>query len=60
MRDSLGAIGSVLVLGGYSEIGLAIATRLAGPRHATVVLAGRDETKLAAAADAVRGAGAGR
>lgn len=60
MRDSLGAVGSVLVLGGYSEIGLAIATRLAGPRQATVVLAGRDEVKLAAAADVVRGAGAGR
>lgn len=60
MRDSLGAVGSVLILGGYSEIGLAIATRLAGPRHATVVLAGRDATKLAGAADVVRGAGAGR
>ncbi|MDQ2726616.1 MAG: decaprenylphospho-beta-D-erythro-pentofuranosid-2-ulose 2-reductase [Actinomycetota bacterium] len=60
MRDSLGAVGSVLILGGYSEIGLAIATRLAGPRHATVVLAGRDETKLAHAAAVVGDAGAGR
>jgi decaprenylphospho-beta-D-erythro-pentofuranosid-2-ulose 2-reductase len=60
MRDALGAVGSVLILGGYSEIGLAIATRLAGPRHATVVLAGRDQAKLAEAARVVGDAGAGR
>lgn len=60
MKDSLGAVGSVLIVGGYSEIGLAIATRLVGPRRATVVLAGRDQAKLAEAADTVRRAGAGR
>jgi decaprenylphospho-beta-D-erythro-pentofuranosid-2-ulose 2-reductase len=60
MKDAVGNVQSVLVLGGTSEIGLAIAGRLAGPRHATVVLAGRDPGRLAAAADQVRAAGAGR
>ncbi|MDQ6785083.1 MAG: decaprenylphospho-beta-D-erythro-pentofuranosid-2-ulose 2-reductase [Actinomycetota bacterium] len=60
MKDALGAVGSVLILGGYSEIGLAVATRLAEPRSATVVLAGRDQAKLTDAAAVVRGAGAGR
>ncbi len=60
MKDALGAVGSVLILGGYSEIGLAVATRLAEPRHATVVLAGRDPDKLTEAAGVVRHAGAGR
>lgn len=60
MKDALGAVNSVLVLGGYSEIGLAIATRLAGPRKATVVLAGRDQSRLDEAAGEVRRAGAGR
>ena len=41
MKDALGAVQSVLVLGGSSEIGVAIAAKLAGPRHATVILAGR-------------------
>lgn len=60
MRDALGTVQSVLVLGGTSDIGLAIARRLAPPRNATVVLAGRDEGALAAAADAIRAAGAGQ
>jgi decaprenylphospho-beta-D-erythro-pentofuranosid-2-ulose 2-reductase len=60
MKDALGAVNSVLVLGGYSEIGLAIATRLAGPRQATVVLAGRDQARLDEAAGQVRAAGARR
>jgi decaprenylphospho-beta-D-erythro-pentofuranosid-2-ulose 2-reductase len=60
VKDALGAVNSVLVLGGYSEIGLAIATRLAGRRQATVVLAGRDQARLGVAADEVRKAGAGR
>ncbi|MGH9060110.1 MAG: decaprenylphospho-beta-D-erythro-pentofuranosid-2-ulose 2-reductase, partial [Acidimicrobiales bacterium] len=38
MKDALGAVNSVLVLGGSSEIGVAIACRLAAPRHGTVVL----------------------
>lgn len=60
MRDALGTVQSVLVLGGTSEIGLAIAEQLAGPRSATVVLAGRDQTGLKSAADRLRRSGAGR
>lgn len=58
MKDSLGAVQSVLVLGGSSEIGVAIAKLLAGPRHATVVLAGRDPLALERAAAEVRASGA--
>lgn len=60
MKDALGAVQSVLVLGGTSEIGLAIAARLAGPRSATVVLAGRDPDALAKASSGLVEAGAGR
>lgn len=60
MRDALGAVQSVLVLGGTSEIGLAVARELARPRQATVVLAGRDGAGLGAAADELRRSGAGR
>ncbi|HVA73410.1 MAG TPA: decaprenylphospho-beta-D-erythro-pentofuranosid-2-ulose 2-reductase [Acidimicrobiales bacterium] len=60
MKDALGSVQSILVLGGSSEIGVAIAQRLTGPRHATVVLAGRDEGALEKAAQEVRTAGAGR
>jgi decaprenylphospho-beta-D-erythro-pentofuranosid-2-ulose 2-reductase len=60
MRDALGAVQSILVVGGTSEIGLAIAAKLAAPRQATVVLAGRREDALASAADTLRQAGAGR
>ncbi|HLI24310.1 MAG TPA: decaprenylphospho-beta-D-erythro-pentofuranosid-2-ulose 2-reductase [Acidimicrobiales bacterium] len=59
MKDALGAVQSILVVGGSSDIGVAIARRLAPPRRATVVLAGRRGDALAAAADAVKGAGAG-
>ena len=41
MKDALGAVQRVLVLGGGSDIGQAIAARLAAPRKATLVLAGR-------------------
>jgi decaprenylphospho-beta-D-erythro-pentofuranosid-2-ulose 2-reductase len=41
MKDALGAVQTVLVLGGTSEIGLAIAARLAAPRSAHVILASR-------------------
>jgi decaprenylphospho-beta-D-erythro-pentofuranosid-2-ulose 2-reductase len=41
VRDALGAVQRVLVLGGGSDIGQAIAARLAAPRHASIVLAGR-------------------
>ena len=59
MRDAVGAVQSVLVLGGSSDIGVAIAQRLAKPRGATVVLAGRDTPALEAAAARLRDAGAG-
>lgn len=49
MKDALGAVQRVLVLGGTSDIGLAIARRLATPRDARVVLAGRDQDRLAVA-----------
>lgn len=60
MKDALGAVQSILVLGGTSEIGVAIAEKLAAPRHATVVLAGRNPEQLESAAREVREAGAGR
>ncbi|MDQ1439332.1 MAG: decaprenylphospho-beta-D-erythro-pentofuranosid-2-ulose 2-reductase [Acidimicrobiaceae bacterium] len=46
MKDALGSVQSILVLGGTSEIGLAIARKLAEPRAAHVILASRkpDET----------------
>jgi len=50
----------VLVLGGTSDIGVAIAARLAGPRQARVVLAGRHQETLEKAAAEVREAGAGQ
>lgn len=50
MIDALGRPGSILVLGGTSEIGLAIARHLATPRRAPVVLAGRNLEALGAEA----------
>lgn len=41
MKDALGSVQTVLVLGGTSEIGLAIARALAAPRQAHVILASR-------------------
>jgi decaprenylphospho-beta-D-erythro-pentofuranosid-2-ulose 2-reductase len=60
MRDALGVVQSVLVLGGTSDIGTAIATRLATPRQATVILAGRNADGLDSAAATVRAATSGR
>jgi decaprenylphospho-beta-D-erythro-pentofuranosid-2-ulose 2-reductase len=54
VRDALGAVGAVLVLGGTSDIGTAIASRLARRRGATVVLAGRHAEDLRKAAEACR------
>ena len=59
MRDAVGTVQSVLVLGGTSDIGIAITQRLASPRKATVVLAGRNEATLETAASQLRSAGAG-
>jgi decaprenylphospho-beta-D-erythro-pentofuranosid-2-ulose 2-reductase len=60
MKDAVGAVQSILVLGGSSDIGVAIAARLSAARHATVVLGGRHPDRLDSAAGAVRAAGAGR
>ncbi len=57
MRDALGAVQSVLVLGGGSEIALATVEELARDRCRTVVLAGRDVEALAPAAERLRAAG---
>jgi decaprenylphospho-beta-D-erythro-pentofuranosid-2-ulose 2-reductase len=58
MNDALGSPQSVLLLGGSSEIGLAITRRLVERRTRTVVLAGRDPDSLKPVADDLRTAGA--
>ena len=57
MRDALGALESVLVLGGGSDIALATVKELAKERTRTVILAGRDTAKLEPVADELRAAG---
>ena len=57
MRDALGDVQSVLVLGGGSEIAVATVKELAKGRCRTAVLAGRDLAKLGAVADDLRAAG---
>ena len=57
MRDALGDVQSVLVLGGGSEIAVATVKELAKGRCRTAVLAGRDPAKLAPVADDLRAAG---
>ena len=57
MRDALGAIESVLVLGGGSDLAVAIVEELAKERTRTVVLAGRDPDRLADPAERLRAAG---
>lgn len=51
MKDGLGRVGSVLLVGGSSQIGLAVADRLLPVRGGTLVLAGRPSP---AREDAVR------
>ncbi|MEZ5142133.1 MAG: decaprenylphospho-beta-D-erythro-pentofuranosid-2-ulose 2-reductase [Acidimicrobiales bacterium] len=58
MEDALGAVQSALVLGGTSEIALAVVRRLIADRCRTVVLAVRDPEAAAPAADELRAAGA--
>lgn len=58
MRDALGSVQSVLVLGGGSDIGRAVARALVGRRARTVVLAGRHPEEMEAAARELRDAGA--
>ncbi|MGH9102334.1 MAG: SDR family NAD(P)-dependent oxidoreductase [Acidimicrobiales bacterium] len=59
MNDALGQPQSVLVLGGGSEIARATVKALVARRARTVVLAGREPERLAAAAEEARDAGAG-
>jgi decaprenylphospho-beta-D-erythro-pentofuranosid-2-ulose 2-reductase len=58
LRDATGAVQSVLVLGGTSEIGLATARRLARDRARRVVLAARDPSKAEPAAGEIAALGA--
>ncbi len=58
MRNSLGAVQSLLVLGGSSDIGAAVAERLVAGGCRRVVLAGRHPEAMAPVADRLRGAGA--
>ena len=58
MRDALGNVESVFVLGGGSEIGLATVRALVERRARTVVLAARRPDELAGAAGELRAAGA--
>ena len=53
MKDALGRVHSVLLIGGTSEIGLAIARRLVAGGARRVLLAGRDGDRLAEAAATV-------
>jgi decaprenylphospho-beta-D-erythro-pentofuranosid-2-ulose 2-reductase len=58
MRDALGAVQSVLILGGTSEIGAATARALVGRRARRVVLAARDVERAAQPAAELRRLGA--
>jgi decaprenylphospho-beta-D-erythro-pentofuranosid-2-ulose 2-reductase len=58
MRDSLGSVQSVLVLGGGSDIGRAIARELVADRTRRVILAARDPGSLGKASEELRAAGA--
>ncbi|MEU3598286.1 decaprenylphospho-beta-D-erythro-pentofuranosid-2-ulose 2-reductase [Streptomyces sp. NPDC006798] len=58
MKDAFGAPQSLLVLGGTSEIGLAVARRMIARRTRTVWLAGRPSPELDTAADGLRALGA--
>lgn len=58
MKDALGAVQSVLVLGGNSDIALATVEKLIKGRTRTVVLAGRSPDRLKQAATELEQAGA--
>jgi decaprenylphospho-beta-D-erythro-pentofuranosid-2-ulose 2-reductase len=59
MKDALGTVQSVLVLGGGSDIALATCRKFA-PRATTIVLAARKPETLDGAVDELRRLGAGR
>lgn len=58
MKDALGSVQSVLVLGGTSEIALATVRELVARRARTVILAARDPGRSEQAARGARDAGA--
>jgi decaprenylphospho-beta-D-erythro-pentofuranosid-2-ulose 2-reductase len=58
VRNALGAIQSLLVLGGGSDIGAAVAERLAGAGCRRIVLAGRRPEAMEPVAERLRAAGA--
>jgi decaprenylphospho-beta-D-erythro-pentofuranosid-2-ulose 2-reductase len=58
MRNAFGQPQSVLVLGGTSDIAVAVVERLVAQRTATVILAGRDQTRLDAVASSLKDKGA--
>ena len=58
MRDALGEVQSILVLGGTSDLARATCRALVRERHARVVLAARDTVAAAPVADELRAAGA--
>jgi decaprenylphospho-beta-D-erythro-pentofuranosid-2-ulose 2-reductase len=60
MKDALGDVQSVLVLGGTSEIGVATARALVARRARTVILAARDPGRCSEAVEELRSAGADR
>jgi len=60
MKDALGSVQSVLVLGGGSDIALATVRELVQRRARTVVLAVRDPESLTATAEELLAAGATR
>ena len=59
MRDAVGSVQSVLLLGGTSEIGLDLVRALVADRATTVVLAARDTARAEEHAAALRAGGAG-
>ncbi|GAA1757104.1 decaprenylphospho-beta-D-erythro-pentofuranosid-2-ulose 2-reductase [Streptomonospora arabica] len=59
MRDAVGAVGSVLLLGGRSEIGAAVVERLVRGGARRVVLAARGDAGTDGVARRLRAAGAG-
>jgi len=58
MKDALGSVQSVLLLGGTSEIGLATVRALVARRTRDVILAARRPSRLEATASELRAAGA--
>jgi decaprenylphospho-beta-D-erythro-pentofuranosid-2-ulose 2-reductase len=60
VKDALGSVQSLLVLGGTSEIGVATATALVNARTSQVLLACRDLERAELPAAALARAGAGR